>query len=190
MLVETSTASTTIRDFLGGKLDAEAVGLGFDKAQIDFATTRLVPGAGKLPGPEAAGKVYASGGAFYILNTSSPAQQAASWAFLKFMLQPENVTIWHTQGGYLPVVKAAQDSPEVEKFWKTDVAGVMLQKAVEQLKDADPDQAGPLMGPFTNFTDVMDGMLYEVMGPDLKDPKSALDSAEKSVDQILKTYNH
>lgn len=189
MLVETSTATSTIRDFLGGELDAEAVGMGFDKAEIDFATTRLVPGAGKLPGPKAAGKVYASGGAFYILNTGSKEQQAASWAFLKYMLQPENALIWHTEAGYLPVVKAAKDDPKIEEFWETDVAGVMLKNAVDQLADADPDQAGPLMGPFAKFTDIMNAMLYDVMGPDAKDPESALSSAESQVNDLLEDYN-
>ncbi|MCB0977266.1 MAG: ABC transporter substrate-binding protein [Acidimicrobiales bacterium] len=188
MLVETSTASSTIRDFLGGKLDAEAVGLGFSKAQIDKAT-RLVPGAGMLPGPEQAGQVYASGGAFYMLNTSSDAEQAGAWAFLKFMLEPENAIRWHTQAGYLPVVKEAQSSPEVENFWKTDVAGVMLKNAVEQLEDADPDRPGPLMGPYTAFTERMDAMLYDVMGPNPKDPAKALSSAQSDVDEILKKYN-
>jgi sn-glycerol 3-phosphate transport system substrate-binding protein len=189
MLIETSTASSTIRDFLGGKLDAEAVGMGFDTAAIDFATTRLVPGAGKFPGPEAAGKVYASGGAFYILNTGSKEQQAASWAFLKYMLQPENALLWHTQAGYLPVVKATMDDPKIEEFWETDVAGVMLKNAVDQLADADPDQAGPLMGPFAKFTDIMNGMLYEVMGPDGKDPEAALSAAEGQVNDLLADYN-
>lgn len=189
MLVETSTASSTIRDFLGGSLDAEAAGLGFSDADIDFATTRLVPGAGKLPGPGTTGKVYASGGAFYILNTSSAKEQAAAWAFLKFMLQPENAVLWHTQAGYLPVVKAAKDDPAVAEFWETDVAGVMLRNSVEQLADADPDQAGPLMGPYADFSNIVNAMLYDVMGPDTKDPASALSAAQAEVNDLLDDYN-
>ena len=160
MLIETSTATSTIRDFLSGELDAEAVGRGFSTAEIDTATIRLVPGAGKLPGPEAAGKVYASGGAFYILNTSSDEQQAAAWEFLEFMLQPENALSWHTDGGYLPVVKAVKDDPAAQDFWENDVAGVMLKNSVDQLNEADPDQAGPLMGPFAEFTEILDTLLY------------------------------
>lgn len=189
MVIETSTATSTIRDFLGGDLDAEAAGESFADADIDFAKTRIVPGAGALPGLRGPGKVYAGGGAFYILNTSSPEKQAASWRFLEFMLQPEQAFEWHTNGGYLPVVKAVLDEPEVEEFWSTDVAGVMLKKAVDQLRSADPDQPGPLMGPFAGYKDIMNGMIYQVVGDARKDPQAALDDAEKKVDDLLGDYN-
>src|SRR5690606_37243283 len=157
-------------DFLGGKLDAEAAGAGFDTAGLDLDVTRLVPGAAKIPGPEAPGRVYGSGGAFYILNTSSPAEQAASSALLKVMLEPDNAYAWHTQAGYLPIVKEVVNDPRVSEFWETDVAGVMLKHSVDQLNDADPDQAGPLMGPYAQFKEIVNTMLFNVMGEDHADP--------------------
>lgn len=189
MLIETSTATSTIRDFLGGELDAEAAGVGFDTSDLDLDITKLVPAAGPLPGPEAGGKVYASGGAFFMLNTSSPAQQAASWEFMKFMLQADNALAWHTEAGYLPVVKEVLDDPAVETFWETDVAGVMLKNAVDQLNDADPDQAGPLMGPFAQYKDAINAMLFEVVGDGNADPAGALAAAETKVNGILTDYN-
>ena len=188
MLIETSTASSTIRDFLGGKISASEAGDDFANADIDFDKTQLVPGAGPFPGIAAPGKIFASGGAFYILNTSSDAQQAASWAFLKFMLQPENAYAWHTEGGYLPVVKSVLDNPAITDFWRDDVAGVMLKKAVDQLNASDPDQAGPLVGPYQDYAKQLDNVLNNVM-IDGADPKSQLDTAEKNVNQVLKDYN-
>src|SRR5215510_14323285 len=98
-----------------------------------------------------------------MLNTSSPAQQAASWEFLKFMLQPENAYVWHTDGGYLPVVKEVLNNPEIQTFWKEDVAGQMLKVAVDQLNSADPGQAGPLVGPYQDYAQQLDNVLNNVM---------------------------
>src|SRR5690606_7707910 len=50
MLIETSTASTTIRDALGGTITAEQAGGDFDPSAIDLSV--LVPGAGPFPGIE------------------------------------------------------------------------------------------------------------------------------------------
>lgn len=189
MLIETSTASSTIRDFLGGKITADQAGSDFANAKIDFDKNQIVPGAGQFPGINTGGKIFASGGAFYMLNTSSPAQQAASWEFMKFMLKPENAYAWHTQGGYLPVVKAVLDNPKIQDFWTKDVAGVMLKKAVDQLYAADPDQAGPLVGPYQDYAKQIDNVLNNVM-IDGADPKKQLDTAEANVNKILDDYNN
>lgn len=188
MLIETSTASSTIRDFLGGTLTAEDAGPEFSGANIDLENIKLVPGAGALPGIESAGKVFASGGNFFMLNTSSPEQQAASWEFMKFMLQPENAYEWHTKAGYLPVVKDVLDNPDVEEFWDTDVAGGMLRFAVEQLYDADPDQAGPLVGPYPDFGQAVDRALDNVLLGGA-DPAAELEEAEATVTAALEAYN-
>jgi sn-glycerol 3-phosphate transport system substrate-binding protein len=185
MLIETSTASTTIRDVLGGSITAAEAGVDFDESVID--KSELVPGATAFPGIEAPGKVYPTGGAFYILNTSDPAQQAASWQFLKFMLQPENAKEWHLNGGYLPIVKSVQDEPDVQAFWQDDVAGVLLFPAVEQLSEADPDQPGPLIGPYVDesnaIEDALDGVLF-----DGQDVGSALSTAQETVTESLERY--
>ena len=186
MVIETSTASTTIRDALGGKITAAEAGIDFDQSVIDKAA--LVPGGGSYPGIEAPGKVFASGGAFYILNAGTPAQQAASWKFLQFMLQPENAREWHVNGGYLPVVKSVLDEEEVRTFWDTDVAGVLLLNAVDQLKAADPDQAGPLIGPFPAYTEAVQGALEGVLFSGA-DPAQALKDAEAAVNKTLTDYN-
>ncbi|HRA33382.1 MAG TPA: ABC transporter substrate-binding protein [Acidimicrobiales bacterium] len=186
MLIETSTASTTIRDALGGEITAAEAGIDFDISAIDNAA--LVPGGAPFPGIESPGKVFASGGAFYILNTGTPAQQAASWKFLQFMLQPENAMEWHTSGGYLPVVKSVLEEDSVTTFWETDVAGVLLLNAVDQLRAADPDQSGPLIGPFPTYTEAIQGALEGVLFSGT-DAAAALDTAEAAVNETLTDYN-
>ena len=185
MVVETSTASGTIAAALGGEL-ANTGGVKIDTSALDGK--KIVPGSGEYPGLEAAGQIYASGGAFYMLNTSSPAQQAASWDFMKFMWEPENATIWHTEGGYLPVLKEIVDSPEVETFQENELDGKLLTPAVEQLATADPDRSGPLIGPYEAFQDILQGALEKVLfnGADVD---SSLSKAESEATALLKDYN-
>jgi sn-glycerol 3-phosphate transport system substrate-binding protein len=185
MLLETSTASTTIRDALAGTITAEQAGAAFDASSVDLSV--LVPGTGAFPGLEAPGRVFPSGGAFYMLNTSEPAEQAASWSFLEFMLQPANAKLWHLNGGYLPVVKAVQDEPDVQAFWTDDLAGVLLQPAVEQLADADPDQSGPLIGPYPDESDAIQSAMEGILlnGEDIA---STLAAAQDDVTESLERY--
>jgi sn-glycerol 3-phosphate transport system substrate-binding protein len=185
MLIETSTASNTIAEFLGGNLTAEDAGVNFDASSVNLAD--LVPGTGPFPGIEAPGKVIPGGGIFYILNTSSPAQQAASWKYLQFMLQPENAAEWHINGGYLPIVKDAQEDPEVTSFWEHDMAGLLLHTAVEQLDAADPDNPSPLIGPYTDYADAVQRAMEGVL-LDGQDADTALRSAQDTVTEALQRY--
>lgn len=186
MLLETSTAATTIRDALAGTISAEDAGAAFDASTMDLSV--LVPGTGQFPGIEAPGRVFPSGGAFYMLNTSEPVEQAGSWTFLEFMLQPENAQMWHINGGYLPVVKAVQDQPEVQAFWTDDLAGVLLQPAVEQLADADPDQPGPLIGPYPDESEALQGAMEAILF-DGADIPSTLQDAQDTVTESLERYS-
>jgi sn-glycerol 3-phosphate transport system substrate-binding protein len=185
MLIETSAASSTIADALGGNVTAAEAGIDFDASVLDKA--QLVPGAAAMPGIEAPGKVFPTGGAFYILNTSEPAQQAGSWKFLEYMLRPEIGKIWHLNGGYLPIVKAVEDDPEVQAFWNDQLAGVLLKPAVDQLASADPDRPGPLIGPYVNealaIENALDAVLFEN-----QDVPESLARAQDEVTQSLERY--
>lgn len=186
MLVETSTASTTISAVVEGQITAAEAGIDFDESVVDKSA--IVPGAGPYPGLEAPGKVNAGGGGFFILNTASDEQQAASWKFLEFMLQPENAKTWHTQGGYLPIVKSVLDEPDVQEYWETTLSGVLVKPSVDQLRDADPDQSGPLIGPYVPVTDAVQGAMERVL-LNGADPQTELDKAESEVDKVFDDYN-
>ena len=122
------------------------------------------------------------------MNTSSPAQQAASWDFLKFMWEPENATTWHVEGGYLPVLKDIVDSPEVATFQDNELDGKLLTPAVEQLATADPDRSGQLIGPYRQFQDILQGALEKVLfnGADVD---KSLATAQTDATALLKDYN-
>jgi len=185
MLIETSGAAVNIAEALGGNLTAADVGVHFDASLVD--RTQLVPATGTFPGLKAAGQVHPGGGGFFIVNTAPPEEQAGSWRFLEFMLQPENAKEWHIRGSYLPIVKSVGDEPDVQAFWKDEVAGVLLKPAVDQLAAADPDESGPLIGPYTDFTDHLENAIEGVLlsGADVEE---ALASAQDEVTASLERY--
>jgi sn-glycerol 3-phosphate transport system substrate-binding protein len=186
MLVETSTASGTIAQALGAGLAAEDVGVDIDPDVLD--STAFVPGSGPLPGLERPGQVAAGGGAFYILNTSDPERQAASWRFLQFMLEPENATRWHVDGGYLPVLDRIVDDPDVVEHQRTDLAGLLLAPSAAQLAAADPDLTGPLIGPYTDYKAAVQGAMERVLFGG-EEPAAALARAQRDMDDALDAYN-
>jgi sn-glycerol 3-phosphate transport system substrate-binding protein len=185
MLIETSGAAQTIAAFVSGNVDPDEAGVDFDPDAVDLS--QLVPAAAPLPGIDEPGRVIPGGGVFYMLNTSDPAQQAASWRFLEFMLQPDNGRRWHTVGSYLPIVSAVQDDPEVQAFWDDTLGGLMLHAAVDQVNAADPEQPGPLMGPYTDFTNIVEDAMEAVLieGADVD---SSLAGAQEDVTESLERY--
>ena len=186
MIVETSTASGTIAAALGGEISASENGIDLDAAALSGAN--LVPASAQLPGVSAPGQVYASGGAFFMLNTGSDAEQAAAWEYMKFLLKPENAKRWHIEGGYIPVVKEAINDPEVLEFQRNELEGVLLKPSVEQLSAADPDRVSPLIGPNTDFEKIVQGAMERVLFEDA-DPAEALSQAEAEATALLEDYN-
>jgi sn-glycerol 3-phosphate transport system substrate-binding protein len=185
MIIETSTASLTIRDALSGQISAADAGVDFDDSGID--ASQLVPGAGPFPGMEEPGQVIPGGGLFYLLNTSDPAQQAGAWKFLRFMLEPENALQWHLQGGYLPVETSVSEQPEVQAFWEEDLGGLLLANGARQLEEADPDRPGPLIGPHVDYSDIVQRMMESIL-LDGADVDSALADAQAQLTESLERY--
>jgi len=146
MLIETSTAATTIKAVLGG--NEENVGVETGGADL----SAIVPANAAFPGLEEPGQVRVSGGSFFMTNTVAPEQQAAAWEFMKFMWETENQVAWHLVGSYLPTTQAAAASPEVVAYWQDDLAGRLLKTGYDQLLTVDPQRPGPQIGPYADYT--------------------------------------
>jgi sn-glycerol 3-phosphate transport system substrate-binding protein len=185
MVIGTSTAATTIRAALSGQINPDDVGADVDPSVLD--SHAIVPGSGPFPGLEAGGKALTSGGAFYMLNTSDPGQQAAAWRFLSYMLRPDVAQRWHLQGSYLPVVKAVEDQPAVRRFQSDDVAGILLRPAIEQFDDTDPDRPGPLIGPYPDEVAALEAAMGGVLFA-RRDPPAELSQAQRDVTASLERY--
>lgn len=181
MLIETSTASTSIKAFLGGDLDTG----GQDASSVD--TGGLDPAATPFPGLDQPGGVRVSGGYFGISNRVPKVQQAAAAKYLGFMSQPDQVVTWHLVGSYLPVIGDVADDPRIQKFWKEDRAGQLLKVGYEQMALIDPKRPGPLIGPYPEYTDIMQKTM-ESTARSGASPEDALKKANEQMNAELEQY--
>jgi sn-glycerol 3-phosphate transport system substrate-binding protein len=183
MTIETSTAVTTINAVLEGNLDPAELGLKEALPPIDINVD-----AGPFPGIEGANQGQLGGGVWYITKAGKPEQQAAAWDFVKYVNRPENQALWHLEGSYLPVRKAAADSKEVQEFWSSTRPGKWLKTAYDGLQNVDPDWPGPIIGPYTEtraaVRDALDGLLFSGRSPD-----DVISKADAAITKSLADYN-
>ncbi len=189
MLVETSTASTSIAAVLGGTSDLAGL---VDQAGVDGDIVGDVDlaidlGVAPFPGLREPGRVFPTGGAFYITLSGTDAEQAAAWEFMKYVNGVEQQKIIHLKGSYLPINAGVVNDPEVRSVWETDAAGRWLATAYAQLEAIDPDFPGPILGPFTEQRDIINTALEDmILGG--ADPATVLATAEAELNEALADY--
>ena len=183
MGIETSTAVTTINGVLEGNVDPADLGLEQELPPIDVNID-----AGPFPGLNGPNEGQLGGGVWYITNTSPDEVQAGAWDFVKFINEPENQALWHTEGSYLPVRQSTVDSPEIQEFWADTRPGKWLKIAYDGLENVDPDWPGPLIGPYTETRDAvrtaLDGLLFGSESAD-----AVITTADQTVTDALAQYN-
>ncbi len=186
MLMETSTAATTIEAFLGGKVSASDLGAG-NLGAID-QSVKLVPGFGEMPGISEPGQVEVNGGAFFVTNAGTKAQQAGAMDFMKFVNQVPQQVEWHIQGSYLPSNIQVPKQPAVQAFWKGKIAGQSLKIASEQLANVNADRSGPVIGPYQQYHVIVQKMMESVFlnGASID---ASLTKAQTDVTKALQEYN-
>ena len=189
MVVETSTASTTIAGVLGGTSDLNELveSAGVDGQILGNTDLSIDVDVAPMPGLRAPGRVFVSGGAYYMANSGSDAERAAAWEFLKFVGELEQQKIVHLKGSYLPIREDVLRDPDVAAVWASDAAGQWLATAHAQLADIDPDFPGPAIGPFEEQRAIFDRSLEELLLGDA-DPADVLAEAEAALTEALADY--
>ncbi len=185
ILMETSTAATTVKKFLAGDLSAEDLGAG-SAASLD-PNVKVIPGFGAMPGIEKPGQVQVNGAAMYVTTAGTQAQQAGAMDFMRYINQVPQQVEWHMEGSYLPSITKITEDPKVQKFWDTDVAGASLKIASGQLAAVDKDRSGPVIGPYNQFDDIVQKMMEAIILKNADIPKS-LAKAQTDVTKALKSY--
>lgn len=185
ILMETSTAATTIEAFLNGKVSAADLGAG-SIGKLD-PSIKFLPGFGPMPGIEKPGQVEINGAAFFVTNAGSKEQQAGAMDFMKYINQTPQQVTWHIEGSYLPSNTTVTASPKVQDFWKGKVAGASLKIASEQLASVDAAHSGPVIGPYDQYDEILQNMMESVF---LKDAPidASLAKAQVDVTAALKNY--
>lgn len=183
MTIETSTAVTTINGVLEGNVDPADLGLDTALPAIDVNVD-----AGPFPGLNGPNEGQLGGGVWYITNTGPDEVQAGAWDFVKYVNQPENQALWHTEGSYLPVRQETVDSDEVTDFWANTRPGKWLQTAYEGLESVDPDWPGPLIGPYTETRSAvrtaLDSLMFAGEGAD-----QVIPVADQTITDAIAQYN-
>ncbi|MCB1271069.1 MAG: extracellular solute-binding protein [Microthrixaceae bacterium] len=162
MLIETSTAATTVDALITGSLKAEDIGADAGTDLSGLAFPDLDVGVGQLPGIEGAGSGQIGGNAWYLIGAGrSPEQIAAAWDYLKWVNETPQQVLWTTQGGYLPVFSNAEEAPEMQAYFSDTRPGSWSATALESLKNVNPDFPGPVIGPFKEFRTAVRAALEE-----------------------------
>jgi sn-glycerol 3-phosphate transport system substrate-binding protein len=183
MVVETSSASTSVEAFLSGNLSGSEVGIDEGAANV----SGLDIGAGLFPGIREAGRTQMGGPAWYIMSTAPPEVQAASWDFLTFMNSEAAQTRMLTGGSYLPYRTSVADTPDAQAFFAGSLAGGWLQLANEQVDTIDPAFPGPLIGPYDDVRNTLRDALTAVLFDDVA-PDQAIADAQESITAAVESY--
>jgi ABC-type glycerol-3-phosphate transport system substrate-binding protein len=129
-----------------------------------------------------------SGGAYYMSNVGTPAEQAASWDFMKYMWSTDAQVGWHLRGSYLPTTQAAAGNPEVTGYWESDLAGQLLKVGYDELVQVDPARPGPQVGPYPDYKTAIQRSLDRlVFNGDSVD--AVIADAQTEIQEALTAYN-
>ena len=85
-----------------------------------------------------------AGGAMLVLTSQDDAKKEATWKFMKFLYENENVLAWTAGTGYVPSTSTVKDSEEMKKFLEENP---MMEAAMTQMDKVNkwasfPGQAG------------------------------------------------
>jgi ABC-type glycerol-3-phosphate transport system substrate-binding protein len=107
---------------------------------------------------------------------------------MKYMLQIQQQVKWHLQGSYLPAVKGVSADPQVQNFWKTDLAGGMLKVGYNELSSINPRHPGALIGAYSDYETALRKML-EGIYINGQSVDSAMSTAQSTATKAIDTYN-
>ena len=143
------------------------------EAKFDFGVAMLP--ANKQPGSPV------GGGNFYLFKGSTPAQQAASDTFVRWMTAPERAAQWSIATGYVGTSAAAYNTPALRDYSKSFpqalVAHDQLAVAVPELST---EQSARVREALSNAVQAA------LTGS--KTPQQALDEAQATAERLLKPY--
>ena len=190
MLIETSTAATSVEAFLRGELDASQIS-DDDRVStegLDQLDLSLDIDVAQLPGLDQPGRAQITGGAYYVMSEQEPEVIAGAWDFLEFLNTLPAQTEMNLDGSYLPTVEGAADSPELASVWESTLSGEWLATAYDQLvTGVDPAFPGPVMGPYTDFRAIMRSEVERMLTGD-RDPAAVLADIQRRLDEALTAY--
>ncbi|SDU57892.1 ABC transporter substrate-binding protein [Jiangella alkaliphila] len=141
------------------------------------ATAGFEVGTAFLP-KEVASGVPTGGMGFSLLRGAAQERKDAAFQLLKFLGQPENAAEWTLATGYLPIVKASMDVPELAQTLSSDPN---FSVAVEQLPEAQGSDA--IRSFLPNGTDLIISGLQRIYSDGSEDPQDVFDEVAEQLRQ-------
>ncbi|MEX0768402.1 MAG: extracellular solute-binding protein [Microthrixaceae bacterium] len=163
MLIDTSTAITSVNAAIEGTLTNEDIGaadLGIDLSTVKFDTLKI--GVGLNPGLKAAGVGQIGGAGWYMVKSGDDASIAAAWNFMKYFNETPQQVRWTLEASYLPVSESAREDPSLQEAFTANQRGQWLAVASSGLVNLDPEFPGPVIGPYNEFRSITRGALEKV----------------------------
>jgi sn-glycerol 3-phosphate transport system substrate-binding protein len=191
MLIDTSTAITSVNGAIEGTLDPADLGVEGDDelsgviSGIQLDSLRIAVGLN--PGLEAAGKGQIGGAGWYMVDNGDDAPVAAAWDFLQFFNETPNQVRWTLEGSYLPVSEAAREDPAMQEEFTTTRRGEWLAVATTSLDELNPEFPGPVIGPYNQFRSLVRDS-FEKITLDGQEIEPTLDSVNQSFQDALTQY--
>ena len=145
-------------------------------------------GIGPMPGPAGDGGVLVGGAALYLVKKgSSPAQQAASFEFTKWLNSPEVQADWSASTGYVPTRMSATKQPILANKW---AQSPNYKVAYDQLVNGPTNAAtsGPVIGAYQAVRDAILIAQQKMFTQNLA-PAKALAEAKRGADAAILEYN-
>ena len=126
-------------DFLAGNVAMIWTSTAFLSYLTDNADFEV--GAAFLPGFRRRG--VPTGGTFFVMMREGDREaQEAAWAFMHFMMQPEQTAYWSRRTGYMPVSRRALELPEMLELYEENPN---YRVALDQLEHAVPFPFSPAL---------------------------------------------
>jgi sn-glycerol 3-phosphate transport system substrate-binding protein len=123
---------------------------GFFRQSVKFNWSLVRMPNGKRSG-------VAIGGGNLVMFKKSPAQEEAAWKFLAWMMEPSQQAHWSAKSGYIGVVRAAWNQPELKAVVAEHPE---VLQTVKQLDDAYYEPSAPN---FTQIRDALHDTLQDIM---------------------------
>jgi sn-glycerol 3-phosphate transport system substrate-binding protein len=144
-------------------------------------------GVGPMPGPSGTGGVLVGGGALYMSKKSSPEKIAATWKFVKFLVQGDTQATFAAGTGYVPIAKSAAQEKVLQDQWQKEPG---YRVAYDQmLAGKDDDQtAGPVIGDYAGVRGVVRDAETKMLAEGTA-PAAALEQAQRDATAAIQAYN-
>jgi sn-glycerol 3-phosphate transport system substrate-binding protein len=134
------------------------------------------------------GGVAPGGSSFFIVKKgATPAQQAASWAYITFMDSTASMATWSVGTGYIPIRKSSVQTSTIQQAWQADPE---YQVAYKSLLDGPTTSAtsGAVIGAY-GAVYTAESNAWQSMYQSGVSPKSAVKSSVSNSTTAMQQYN-